>query len=50
MPESQSEHSNVPLVAIESPECPKCQGPMMLSRNMPELVNFCQSAKMLKRF
>jgi hypothetical protein len=36
MPESQSEHSNVPPVAIESPECPDCQSAMILSRNVPE--------------
>ena len=29
MSESQSQHSSVPPVAIESPECPKCQGQMM---------------------
>ena len=36
MQESQSEHSNVPPVAIESPECPSCQSAMILSRNVPE--------------
>jgi hypothetical protein len=42
MPESQSEHSNVPLVAIERPECPNCQSPMIL-RNMPEPAYFCKN-------
>jgi transposase-like protein len=41
MPESQSDHSNVPPVAIESPECPSCTGPMILSRNKSEPVYFC---------
>lgn len=33
--ESQSRHFSLPTVAIESPECPKCQGPMVLSRIVP---------------
>lgn len=40
MPESQPQHSSVPTVAIESPECPKCQGPMMLSRIRPGRLKF----------
>lgn len=40
MPESQSQHSGAPAVAIESQECPKCQGPMMLSRIMPGRLKF----------
>jgi hypothetical protein len=40
VPESQPQHSSVPTVAIESPECPKCWGLMMLSRIMPEHPKF----------
>jgi ssDNA-binding Zn-finger/Zn-ribbon topoisomerase 1 len=40
MPQSLSQHSSVPPAAIESPECPKCQGPMMLSRIRPRRLNF----------
>jgi hypothetical protein len=32
--------ATIPLVAIESDVCPKCQGPMMLSRIMPGRLNF----------
>ena len=40
MPESQSQHSSAPTTAIESQECPKCQGPMVLSRTMPGRLKF----------
>ena len=40
MRESQSRHSSVPTVTIKSQECPKCQGPMMLSRTMPGRLKF----------
>ena len=40
MSESKSQHSGLPEVAIESQECPKCQGPMMLSRIMPGRLKF----------
>jgi hypothetical protein len=40
MSESQSQHSCLPAVAIESQECPKCRGPMMLSRIMPGRLKF----------
>lgn len=40
MPESQSQHSGAPAVAIEGQECPKCQSPMMLSRTMPGRLKF----------
>jgi len=32
--------ATIPLIAIESDVCPKCQGPMMLSRIMPGRLNF----------
>jgi hypothetical protein len=32
MPESQSQYSGAPRVAIDSPACPKCQVSMMLAR------------------
>lgn len=38
--ESQSWHSSLPTAAIESPECPKCQGSMMLSRIKPGRLKF----------
>ena len=38
MTETQSQHSSLPTVAIESPECPKCQ--VMLSRTMPGRLKF----------
>jgi ssDNA-binding Zn-finger/Zn-ribbon topoisomerase 1 len=40
VPESQSQHSSTPTVAIESQECPKCRGPMMLSRITPGRLKF----------
>ena len=40
MTESQSRQCRLPTVAIESPECPKCQGPMILSRIMPGRLKF----------
>ncbi len=40
VPESRSQHSSLPAVAIESQECPKCEGPMMLSRIMPRRLKF----------
>jgi len=40
MPESQSWNSSVPTVTIESQECPKCWGPMILSRIMPGRLKF----------
>ena len=30
----------LPLIAIESKHCPKCQGPMMLARIVPGRLNF----------
>ena len=32
--------ATIPLIAIESDVCPKCQGPMMLSRIMSGRLNF----------
>jgi hypothetical protein len=40
MSEFQSQHCNIPPAAIESPECPKCHGQMMLSRFRPRRLNF----------
>jgi ssDNA-binding Zn-finger/Zn-ribbon topoisomerase 1 len=30
----------IPLIAVESDPCPKCQGPMMLARIAPGRLNF----------
>jgi len=38
--ESHLRHSRVPTVTIESQECSKCQGPMMLSHIMPGRLKF----------
>jgi hypothetical protein len=40
MTESHSQRSSNPPVAIESPECPRCRVPMILSRIMPGRLNF----------
>lgn len=40
MPESQSPHPSVPLIAIESPCCPKCNGSMMLAHIELGFMNF----------
>jgi hypothetical protein len=39
VPESQSQHSSIPQMAIESPACPKCQASMVLARTMPGRLN-----------
>jgi hypothetical protein len=46
MPESHSQRSSNPPVAIESPECPRCRGSMIVSRIMPGRLNF--DSRMLK--
>ena len=40
MPDSLSQHSHVAPVTTKSQECPKCQGPMMLSRIVPGRLKF----------
>ena len=32
--------SAIPLIALESKQCPKCQGPMVLARIKPGRLNF----------
>jgi len=40
MQDSQSQHSDFPLDAIESPQCPRCHGQMTLARIRPRRLNF----------